>query len=256
MAAAEQHDLGVDELRDRYDALGALESQAQRQLRELEAQIASCGAELEQLRVTRMEVKAQLAGAARIEMNLRPVASLRVTRRRRQAPMRQGSVETARDVIVRLDSFTEGKLAKMIGCTPERARQFIGLLEDMIEVVDDGGEQVVYRYREPDGPGVAFESQQRLRAVTSIEGVADLAAAGDGQAARNLLSSIPSKEVRRVAARAVHEGWSLVNGGGRHPMVLKREGHQPITLVSTPRDPDVAAEQLRRKIERRQRTQL
>lgn len=229
MAIIEQHDVrhdvqhDVDELRERSAQLG-------RDERDILAEIARLGAEVERVRASRVQVTRDLEGAARVDMNLRSLDSLKVTHTRRRRPVRHVSDETLRDVVVALASFTEGGLAKMLGCSAAQAKGQLTRVAHMIEEVGERDGETVYAYRVPTDAGAAF-SAQRLRIVPD-EHVADLAQAGDGQAAADLLGSIRDKEVRKVVAAAIRDGgWTLTVEGGPHPLKLTR-GSERIPLAA------------------------
>lgn len=254
MAAAQTMD--VDELRERVDAMRRSEADIVEQITAHLEQVASLQQLQAQTRAARECVEAELVHAARGSMELESLASRQIQRRTRRTP-RQVSQESARDVIVRLARFTDEQLAEMLGCTVAQAQRHRERLSHLVRVADDSGERVVYEYAPPAGAGTAFEAQRRLRVVDTIEAQADLAMAGDGQANRSMLSSVKDKEIRKVVVWAVREGWRLTDrGGGGHAMSLERDGYQPITLVSSPRNSEAAADQLRRKVQRRQRIAL
>lgn len=228
----------VDELRERFDTIS-------RELREIETRARA-------LTVERAETEEQLTQAAREEMSLRPLGSLPARQPRRAT--RRCVSERGRDAVIRLGRFTASELAAELECPLAEARRVLRDPEvaKMIEEADRFGRQVIYAYVAPTDPGEAFKAQQRLRLVEP-EVSADLAMAGVGQAAPELLSAIGDKEVRRVAAEAVRDGWTITNLGGEHSLALVRAGMRPIRLVSSARNPGNAATHLRQKIRRQLR---
>lgn len=215
----------LEELRERVLELAAMERRLQ-----------EC---LDDVRQARTVATANLQEASRNDIRLRPVGE------RPGAPRgnvhRSISDEQLRDAIVKLGTFTASELGAELGCSTARAR--IELKRAMHIVKPDGswaGRQM-WAYVAPEGPGAAFEAQQRLKPVEQQ------VARGGGEIKQSILSMVSHKEIKEVVREALKDGWELVHVGGKHPLALVKSGRR-VGIASTPTNPGHAAKAIRRQL--------
>lgn len=152
-------------------------------------------------------------------------------------------LEEVRDAVVELGVFTLSDLANKLGCSRAKAKVELNRVMKLVKPAGKFGHQQMYEYCAPEGPGAAFEAQQRLRVVED-----DSRTPGPQDIKQSILSSVQDKEIREAVREAISRGWELVNAGGRHPLRLVRDDCRPITIVSTPRSSGNAARAIRRQV--------
>lgn len=184
--------------------------------------------------------EAELAEAAKADLAMRPLGA---RGRSDGHVLRTISLEEVRDAVVKLGTFTIGELAAELGCSTAKARRELERVKHLVNPAGRLGSRQMWAYCVPDGPGAAFEAQQRLKTVQP----GDLAAPG-ADIKQSILSMVADKEIRAVVREALADGWELVHAGGKHPMRLVRDDCRPITLSSTPRNPGNAARAIRRQL--------
>lgn len=218
----------LNELRDRVAQLRALEERLQACLAEVQA--------------AGHDAVAQLQQAAREDLQLRPLSA--VPGRPEGFEHRHISLEEVRDAVVKLRHFTASELAAELGCSNARARRELDRMMDKVKADGRVGGRQMWAYVPPDGPGAAFEAQQRLRSVQDDDDRSPAVQVSGG-----LLSMVTPKELREVAREAIRDGWKLVNSGGKHPMRLEKDG-KVVGLASTPTNAGSAARAIRRQLRR------
>lgn len=221
----------IDELRERVAACSEMEARLQELLDEVRA---AGAAALE-----------ELTAAAKADMNLRPLGATGGP----PAGFRHGhiSLEMVRDAVVKLRHFVIGELAAELGCSTARARRELDRVTDLVRPAGNFGQRQIWAYIPPEGPGAAFEQQQKLRVADPEVDVARVQATSQNIAQTNL-PMISDKEIKKVVRKALDDGWRLVHVGGKHPLALVKDGCEPITLSSTPRNSGDAARAIARAL--------
>lgn len=218
----------LQDLRDRHgDLLSA------------ERRLTEC---LQKVQRQREALESQIAQAGRDDLRLRPLASV-ATVARVPSQRHRYSPEELRDAVVKLGEFTASELAAELGCTKRQAEDQLQRVTHLAKPAGKLGRQPMYAYRAPEGPGRAFEAQQRLRAadVLDVEREHDIK--------QSVISMISDKEIKEAVREAIGQGWTLLHTGrGKHPLRLVRNGETPIPLASTPRSSGNAAKAIRRRL--------
>lgn len=198
----------------------------------------------EQARREKARLEVQLLQASQREAKLAAALEKADERALRQAPPPGARVGESkwRKAVRELNHFDAGELAAEVSVTRREAnvkiRDYLarGILKD------DGYR--TYRFQKPnEGPGEAFEHQQRLRAVPDAPQRAATGAVAVAGTGKTLLSAL-AKEVRPIVADAMKDGWELRARGDGHFELRKGKAH--ITVVGTPRNAGNAANQVRR----------
>jgi hypothetical protein len=160
------------------------------------------------------------------------------------APRKVHSADAAfRDAITRTTTFTISEIASHLAWTPARVRKYVEEWIDSGRVADTRrrfGKQKIYEYVPPEGPGKAFEAQQRLRAVPDTPVRGHQAVVGSG---RQPLDMIAHKSVKAAVREAMGEGFTLEPKGDGHYTLVK--GTERIPVPSTPKNPDGTAKRIR-----------
>lgn len=159
-------------------------------------------------------------------------------------------VEEIRDAVTKLRCFTVSELAAELGIPRALAKKRLEALAAAEEPIvrPDGryAGQPMYAWIDPrqQGPGEAFEAEQRLRVVGGTDAPTERSApvAGVGDPSR----MIANKVVRGAVKEALEHGWQLEAKGDGHYRLVKQGVR--VGVAGTPKNPDGAAEVIRRQV--------
>lgn len=160
------------------------------------------------------------------------------------------SAGSVRDVVMQFrGGFTDSELASHLDVPVASVKKHV---KDMLEsgMIRDTGERfnrkAIYEFAEPEGPGAAFEAQQRLTPEPEV------APRGDFQEVK--LTRVPSgvhKDLVRVVKEAMADGWRCEPAGAGHYQLIR--GKQKVQFAGTPRNPGNEATHLKQGIRRAER---
>lgn len=165
--------------------------------------------------------------------------------------------ETAwRSTVRRLGWFTVGELAAALGCSKGTAKRHLDELAalDPPLVKPHGrlGRDPMYQYIKPSSAGEGFERQRQQRfARAAPEAEVVLLSERNGEVRQSRIDSISDKEIQKVCRRAIADGWALEQTGGEHIFRLVKKGMRPVTVPSTPRNSQAAADMMSKKLSER-----
>jgi hypothetical protein len=154
-----------------------------------------------------------------------------------------------------LGTFTVSELAAELGCSkPVAAKRLNAMMTVVPPMIRPAGRALgkpIFEYLRPHDEGLAFANQQRMRERTTPEqhavAMAPPLVERNQEVKNSLVESISAKEIRAVVREAIDAGWKLEVGSGKHRLRLVNGGKR-VTVVSTPRNPSNAANNLRQQV--------
>jgi hypothetical protein len=162
-----------------------------------------------------------------------------------------------RDICTRLMMYTIPELVSVVGngvkpAAVKRAHAtFLERKQARATKAKSHG-QIVYEWVKADEAGAAFEAQQRAdaevreRSRTQLDYHGGLVTGGIAGTGSQLADRI-AKPIRKVARKAMEQGWELREQGDGH-FRLERDGYKPLTIPSTPRSATAAAVSLEAQV--------
>jgi bacterioferritin-associated ferredoxin len=165
------------------------------------------------------------------------------------------SDEAIRDAIVDMRTFTKKELAARLGVSAQTAGRYIEewMEDDRLAAAGKWGKEHVFAYVPPEGPGKAFEHQQKLRVVEGTTRAYSGPVAGTGKKGQ-LYEQISDPSVRRAVREAMGEGYTLESRGDGHFTLVK--GTSRIPVPSTPLSGDGAAKRIRAQMGQKRARQV
>jgi bacterioferritin-associated ferredoxin len=168
---------------------------------------------------------------------------------------RRGVAEHSfRRAVRELGTFTPSELAAELGCSKQSAKKHIDELVEA-EIIKPAGRlagKPMFEYVKPTEAGEAFDAQQhrptiKLPTPEQVQ-AREVARARPHDIRQSRISGVRDKEIRKVVREAQALGWELQQHGRTgHVFRLVRDTDS-VSLPSTPRDSDAAADMLRQRL--------